>query len=180
MLKETSQASKAKNIKWYALVTKSRAEKKVAEYLTQQQWQTFLPLHTQWKQWSDRKKKVELPLIPSFVFVNVTEKQLLEVVKEDGVVRVLRYLGKPAIVRDDEIEILKLLTKNCQEIKAIKPLDLTHGELVEVLQGPFAGLKANYLSHQGKYKVIVNIEATGNYFQLEIAINNIQKISTRA
>ena len=148
MFKETPIAGIAKNIKWYALVTRSRAEKKVADHLINQQWKTFLPLHTQWRQWSDRKKKVELPLIPSFVFVNVSEKQLIDVVKEDGVVRVLRYLGKPAVVRDEEIEHLKLLTENSQVIKAIAPLGLSQGELVEVIQGPFAGLRVNYLNHQ--------------------------------
>lgn len=168
------------NSHWYAIVTRSRAEKKVADRLFQQNWHCYLPLIYQWKQWSDRKKKVAVPLIPSFVFVNTTEKQLFNIAQEDGVVRVLRYLGKPAIVRDDEIEILKLMTENSQLITTIKPIDLTKGELIEVIQGPFAGLRANYICHQGKHKVIVNIEATGNYFQLEMALNNIQKLSVSA
>ena len=162
--------------KWFAIVTRSRAEKKVAERISQH-WHTFLPMHTQWRQWSDRKKKVEMPLIPSFIFVNTTERELATIVKDDGVVRVLRYLGKPAVVRDEEIEILRLLIENTDKIQTISPLDLSKGEIVEVLQGPFAGLKASFINHRGKHKIIVNIEATGTFFQLEVAVNNIQKIN---
>ena len=165
--------------KWFALVTRSRAEKKVAERISLQ-WNTFLPLYTQWRQWSDRKKKVEIPLIPSFVFVNTTERELSAILKDDGVVRVLRYLGKPAVVRDEEIEVLRLFTINKDLIQTISPIDLSKGEMVEIVQGPFAGIKANYINHKGKYKIIVNIEATGTFYQVEVAINNIQKLSVSA
>jgi transcription antitermination factor NusG len=165
--------------KWFALVTRSRAEKKVAERISQQ-WNTFLPLYTQWRQWSDRKKKVQVPLIPSFVFVNTTERELSAILKDDGVVRVLRYLGKPAVVRDEEIEVLRLFTKNKNIIQTINPIDLSKGEMVEIVQGPFAGIKANYINHSGKHKIIVNIEAIGTFFQVEVAVNNIQKTSVSA
>ncbi len=179
MIQEVPKRRLIQEPKWFALVTRSRAEKKVAERISQQ-WHTFLPLQTQWRQWSDRKKKVQVPLIPSFIFVNTTERELTNIVKDDGIVRVLRYLGKPAIVRDDEIEVLRLLIQNKEEVQIVNPIDLSKGALVEVLQGPFAGLKANYIHHKGKYKIIVNIEATGTFFQVEVALNNIQKVSVSA
>lgn len=179
MIQEGTIRDKYQEQKWFALVTRSRAEKKVAERISEQ-WNTFLPLQTQWRQWSDRKKKIQVPLIPSFIFVKTTERELSKIVQDDGIVRVLRYLGKPAIVRDEEIEVLRLITANTDKIQTITPIDLSKGDLVEVLQGPFAGLKASYINHRGKIKIIVNIEATGTFFQVEVAVNNIQKVSVSA
>jgi transcription antitermination factor NusG len=176
MIQDISLKVISKKADWYALVTRPRAEKKVAERISSQ-WHTFLPLQTQWRLWSDRKKKVQLPLIPSFIFVKTTEKELSTIVKEVGIVRVLCYLGKPAIVREEEIETLKLLINNTDEVRTINPIDLSNGEIIEITQGPFAGLTASYISHQGKYKVIINLETTSTYFQVEVAANSIKKIS---
>lgn len=177
MIQVSSLIGLGKNINWYALVTRPRAEKKVAERISTK-WHTFLPLQTKWSQWSDRKKKVQLPLIPSFIFVNTTERELFSIVKEDdGIVRVLRYLGKPAIVKEKEIEILKLLIANDTNVQLISPIDIDKGEAVEIIKGPFAGLHAIYIGHQGKYKVIVNLETTATYFQVEVSVNSIKRVS---
>ena len=176
MIQDISLKVIGKNAQWYALVTRPRAEKKIAERISSQ-WHTFLPLQTQWRLWSDRKKKVQLPLIPSFIFVKTTEKELSTIVKEVGIVRVLSYLGKPAIVREEEIEILKLLIANETDVQIIAPVQLEEGEEVEIMYGAFAGLRATYLGHQGKYKVIINLETISTYFQVEVAANCIKKIS---
>lgn len=176
MIQETPLKVFKKNTQWYALVTRSRAEKKVAERISTK-YCIFLPLQTQWRQWSDRKKKVQRPLIPSFIFVNTTERELSSIVQDEGVVRVLSFLGKPAIVRDEEIKILELMIANEANVQVISPIYLDEGEEVEIIKGPFSGIRATYISHQGKYKVIVNIETTATYFQIEVATNCIKKIS---
>lgn len=176
MIQDISLKVISKKADWYALVTRPRAEKKVAERISSQ-WHTFLPLQTQWKLWSDRKKKVQLPLIPSFIFVKTTEKELFTIVKDVGIVRVLCFLGKPAIVREEEIEILKLLIANEANVQIIAPIQLEEGEEVEIIYGAFAGLRATYMGNQGKYKVIINLETISTYFQVEVAANSIKKIS---
>lgn len=92
---------------WFALYTKARNEKKVADRLEKSGIEVYCPMVTQIKQWSDRKKKVETPLIPSYVFVNIEEKNRNDVFEVHGVVRYLFWLGKPAIVRDSEIEAIQ-------------------------------------------------------------------------
>lgn len=179
MLTEVSLKNNVSTIKWYAVRTRSRAEKKVAERISPY-GEVYLPIQTQWRQWSDRKKKVEVPLIPSFVFIKVTERELLNTVREDGVVGVLRFLGKPAVVREEEIEVLKLLTQQGEGVQQINPIDLSKGDLVEVMRGSFAGMQATYIHHQGKHKVIVTMEATGTYFQVEVPLNHIQKLTQSA
>ena len=122
---------------WFALYTKPRNEKKVVEGLQQLGIEVYCPMVTQIKQWSDRKKKVEVPLIPSYVFVKVTEKQRPLVFQVFGVVRYLFWLGKPAVILEEEIAVLKnTLQDTFTEIEttAIQP-----GASLTIPSGPFKG-----------------------------------------
>ncbi len=92
---------------WYVLYTKPKWEKKVADCLEKSGIEVFCPMVSKIKQWSDRKKKVETPLIPSYVFVHIEDKNRNDVFDVHGVVRYLFWLGKPAIVRASEIETMQ-------------------------------------------------------------------------
>ncbi|MBP4137771.1 UpxY family transcription antiterminator [Flavobacterium geliluteum] len=92
---------------WYVVYTKPKWEKKVAEKLNQIGIECYCPMITLIKQWSDRKKKVEVPLFNSYVFVKLEDVDRNAVFQIAGVIRYLFWLGKPAIVRDDEIDIIK-------------------------------------------------------------------------
>jgi len=162
---------------WYAVSTKSRAEKKVFERLNNLGFEVFLPLIITIKQWSDRKKKVSEPLIKSFVFVQTSNDKFSEVLEVPGVLNILKYLGKPAIVRDVEIENLKILINNSENVKTIKPINLVGGELVEVVKGPFKGLFAKYINTAGKYRIIVEIQALQSFIEVNLPLNTIQKVA---
>ena len=90
---------------WYVVYTKPKWEKKVAEQLTQRGIECYCPIVTEVRQWSDRKKKVEVPLFNSYVFVRLAEVDRNLVFQSSGVVRYLFWLAKPAIVRDEEISV---------------------------------------------------------------------------
>ena len=85
---------------WYALYTKPRNEKKVEEQLLKMGVEAFCPKVSVVKQWSDRKKRVSQPLIPSYVFVKIKEQDRDLVFSVSGVVRYLFFLGKPAIINE--------------------------------------------------------------------------------
>jgi transcriptional antiterminator RfaH len=122
---------------WFALYTRPKNEKKVTEQLVKLGIEVYCPLVTQVKQWSDRKKKVETPLISSYVFVNIEEKERNKVFEAFGVVRYLFWLGKPAVIRDEEIYLLKDSLKeviSTFEISEIKP-----GDMMNISRGPFQG-----------------------------------------
>jgi len=122
---------------WYAVYTRPKNEKKVTEQLVKLGIEVYCPLVTQVKQWSDRKKKVETPLISSYVFVNLEEKERDKVFEAFGVVRYLFWLGKPAVIRDEEIFLLKDSLKeviSTFEISEIKP-----GDVMNISRGPFQG-----------------------------------------
>jgi transcription antitermination factor NusG len=98
---------------WNIIYTKPRAEKKVEERLNNFGIKAYCPVKLEIKQWSDRKKKILVPVLPSMVLVNVDEKQRNRVFHIPGVVRYMFWLGKHAVVRQEEVDSLKtLLTQN--------------------------------------------------------------------
>ncbi len=94
---------------WYALYVNSRSEKKVMEALLSKGFEAYVPLVKTMKQWSDRKKMVELPLLNGYVFVKSGVTANGPVLQTRGVVSFVRIEGKLAVVRDEEIERLKQL-----------------------------------------------------------------------
>src|SRR5215510_5987210 len=95
------------NKKWFAVYTKPRCEKRVTEILTRKKVENYCPINKVLRQWSDRPKLVNEPLFPYFVFVKITENELSSIKQIDGVVNFVYWLGKPAIIRDSEIESIR-------------------------------------------------------------------------
>ncbi|MEN2415102.1 UpxY family transcription antiterminator [Flavobacterium mesophilum] len=126
---------------WYVLYTKPKWEKKVAERLTQIGIECYCPLITQVKQWSDRKKKVELPLFNSYVFVQLAEIDRNSVFNIPGVVRYLFWLGKPAIVRDEEINIIKS-SLQASNVSDISVSSIQVGDKIKLESGVFSNQDA--------------------------------------
>ena len=106
------------NYQWYAVYTRPRWEKKVAAVLTEKNIINYCPLNKVEHQWRDRKKIVLEPLFTSYVFIRVSAKEHVEVLQTDGVLHYVNWLGKPAVIRDHEIEIIKdLETHSITEIR---------------------------------------------------------------
>lgn len=108
------------NERWYAVYTKPRWEKKVAALLTSQEIQSYCPLNKVVRQWSDRKKVLLEPLFTSYVFVHIPEKEIGKVKKLDGVINLVHWLGKPAIIKDAEIEAIKNFLIEHSQVKLEK------------------------------------------------------------
>ena len=122
---------------WFAIYTRPKNEKKVVEGLEKLGVEVYCPMVTQVKQWSDRKKKVEAPLINSYVFVNIEDKKRNIVFEVPGVVRYLFWLGKPAVIQEHEIDLLKASLKgifSSVEVNGIQP-----GDNLTISNGPFQG-----------------------------------------
>ncbi|PAM94261.1 antitermination protein NusG [Flavobacterium sp. IR1] len=126
---------------WYVLYTKPKWEKKVAEKLIQMGVDCYCPVITKVKEWSDRKKKVEMPLFNSYVFVHLKDTDRNSVFQIAGVVRYLFWLGKPAIVRDEEINIIKksLAATNISDISVTS---IQVGDRIKLESGAFSNQDA--------------------------------------
>lgn len=124
---------------WKVIYVKPRTEKKVEASLLKMGILAYCPVITETHQWSDRKKKVQVPLLKSYVFVQ-PEKRALDAVFQVGhVVRYLFWQGKPAVVRDHEIKTMQdwLVSENTEaRVEAIQP-----GDKIDIKTGPFKGAK---------------------------------------
>jgi len=126
---------------WYVIYTKPKWEKKVADKLNQIGIECYCPLIIQMKQWSDRKKKVEVPLFNSYVFVQLADIDRNSVFQVAGVVRYLFWLGKPAIVRDEEINSIKTSLK-APNISDISVTSIRVGDHIKIETGAFTNQDA--------------------------------------
>ncbi|WP_343616061.1 UpxY family transcription antiterminator [Flavobacterium sp.] len=144
---------------WYVLYTKPKWEKKVAEKLTQMGIVCYCPLISQIKQWSDRKKKVEVPLFNSYVFVQMADSDRNSVFQIAGVVRYLFWLGKPAIVRDEEINIIKTSLQS-DNIADISVTSIQVGDKIKLEYGAFSNQSAIVKEVSKNYYVLV-LESLG-------------------
>lgn len=120
---------------WYVLYTKPKSEKMVAESLKDAHFEVYCPTIKEVRQWSDRKKKVEVPLFTSYVFIRLRESDRAKVFEFPGVLRYLYWLGKPAIARDEEIEIIKDWLNN-DDYEDFKIGNISMGDCVKIKSGP--------------------------------------------
>lgn len=126
---------------WYVVYTKSKWEKKVAEKLNQIGVESYCPTIARIQQWSDRKKKVEIPLFNSYVFVQLPDIERNMVFSVPGVIRYLFWLGKPAIVRDEEINIIKHSLKASNVID-VSVSSIQIGDRIKLESGAFSNQDA--------------------------------------
>jgi len=149
---------------WFVIYTKSRQEKKVALELEKMGITVYCPMINQIRQWSDRKKKIEVPLISSYVFVQLKERDRETVFEVSGIVRYVYWLEKPAIVRDEEIAVMKAWL-SAQTVEA-KVEGLRRGDRMKVSSGVFEG-KEGFVEEISKNRVLLLLPDLG----MKITIN---------
>lgn len=162
---------------WYAIYTKPRAEKKVFERFCEYGYDAYLPLLTTVREWSDRKKKVISPLISGYVFVKINKELLFDTLKVQGTLGVLRYLGKPAIIRDCEIDNLRILINGGAELELLSADFFAKGDAVEVVSGPFNGLRGVSVVVQGKQRIVVQIVGIDSQFVVNVPQAFVRKVA---
>ena len=144
--------------KWFVLYTRPNQEIKVAEQLKEMKISCFCPTVIVIKQYSDRKKKVIKPLLPSYVFVFIEEVNRNYVFSVFGIVRYMFWLGKPATVRESEIELMReYLNGIYQSISITK---FTRGQLYKISEGVFSGRIGKVIETQ-KNKIKLELQSLG-------------------
>ena len=166
--------------KWFVFYTKSRQEKKVNELLTKRGFESFLPLQTVMRQWSDRKKKVEIPLFNSYIFVLVATHAIQDVLQIPGIAWNIRLDGKPAVLHIKELEIIKRFLKTGLLIETTNPVEkLSIGDRVKVLDGPLKGAVGVLSDLHNKHHFNVLLASIGQVVTVQIDIKIIRKLTER-
>lgn len=143
---------------WKVIYVSSRAEKKVAERLLSKGIEAYVPIKREMKQWSDRKKMVESPLINGYVFVKPEPLQRDAVLQVQGALQYVRYNGGDAIIRDIEIEALKSIETKGYYVGAQAGTLFKAGDKAIIQAGPFKGLQGTVTQTAGKalYTLVIS------------------------
>jgi len=162
------------NKKWYAVYTRPRSEKKVSEILTRKRFENYCPLNKIVRQWSDRKKLVHEPLFTSYVFVKAHESELSSVKQVNGIINVVYWLGKPAVIRDSEIETIQRFV--CEHVNVkLEKTSITIDDRVKILGGPLMELEGQVLSIKNK-TIKVILPSLGYMMFAEVETANVEVI----
>lgn len=161
---------------WYAMYTRSRSEKKALQWLTEDGIEAYLPMYKVLKQWSDRKKWVEQPLVPSYIFVKVSKKEFFTVLNTPYVVSYVSFAGKAAAIREQEIEMMKLLMEDTANHPELVTTNISKGDLVEITGGAMKGAIGEVVYQKGKYKFQIRPEKLGFAVQVEVNAAYLNKI----
>lgn len=153
--------------KWYALYTKPRWEKKIDTVLIRKGVECWCPLQKVEKQWSDRKKIVEEPLFKSYIFVYIDISERFKVLNTDGVLNFVYYLGKPAIIKESEVNNIKwYLAEKDARISIISEEGFQSGDMIRVNYGVFMD-KEGTVIRGGKKKIYVQLQSLGQVMVVE-------------
>jgi len=163
------------NYKWFPVYTRSRAEKKAYDELIKKNITCYLPLKKTVKQWSDRKKIVEEPLIKSYLFVYISAKEQAEVLMTNGISRFLYFSGKIASMPDKQIEDLKLLLATDAELEVLE-YDIKKGETVIIKAGPFIGMLAETVSIHNKQRLILRLDNMGVAIEINTSMAFVERM----
>ena len=162
--------------KWYAIYTKPRWEKKVDGVLLRKEIESWCPLQKVERQWSDRKKIIEDPLFKSYVFVRIGESERVKVLMTDGVLNFVHYLGKPAVIKDEEIAMIKkYLSEEDAKIEIISSEGFKENTKVKVNHGVFMDNDGIVL-RGGKKKVYVQLQSLGQVMVVEFPAEYLSPI----
>lgn len=135
--------------KWYAVYTRPRWEKKVNNLLLTKGVESYCPLNKVRRKWSDRIKVVEEPLFKSYVFVKIADEHRTEVRMTDGVINFVYWDGKPAIIKEKEIQTIRRFLDEYENVELLK-MDLKPDQRVRVAAGPLMDQEGKIIEIKNK------------------------------
>ena len=159
---------------WYAAYTFAHHEKRVTRQLEEHRIQAFLPTYQSVRRWKDRRKVLELPLFPSYVFVQMNAKNRLDVLRLPGVLGVVSFQGKPAPVASAEIENLR---HGLVDRTTIHPHPyLKAGRMVKIRSGSMAGLEGVVVRKRGSIRLVLSISLLQRSVSVDIDEADIEPV----
>jgi len=163
------------NLKWYPVYTQPRAEKKAYSALIDKGIEAYLPLHRRLKQWSDRKKWVEEPLIKSYLFVRIADNAQTEVLMTKGIARFIYFSGRITAMPDRQINELKLLMASSLDIEVTEE-DLQPGEKIKIKAGPLKGIAGEIIAYRSQKQLLLRLENLGCSIIVNVAASLINRL----
>ena len=149
--------------RWLAVYVKMHHEKKVRDHLTSLNIENFLPVQTEIRHWSDRKKKIERVLIPMMIFVNVNSEEQQTVIRVPSVIRYLVLKGEhqPSVIPDSQMQSFKFMLDKSDNQVNFTSSYFKPGEKVRITKGSLTGLEGEMVQVEGNTKIVIRIDQLG-------------------
>jgi len=169
-----SLQEKDKRMRWYAVYTNPRWEKKVSEILTTKNIENYCPLNTVRRRWADRWKTVTEPVFRSYVFVRISQAEQTVIKQTTGIVNFVQWLGKPAVIKDREIEEIKKFLEKHGEIK-LEMMPAINDQ-VQIINGILEGQHGT-VTEVGAKTVKLMLPSLGFHLVAEVDVGNVAVIN---
>ena len=170
-----STPSEVAALPWYVAYSRPRHEKHIAHQLEERGVRSFVPLYTSVRRWKDRRKRLELPLFPGYVFVQMALQSRLDLLRLPGVVDFVRFQGRPVPVLSCEIETLR---RGLTAAVAVHPHPyLQAGRRVRVRRGALDGVEGIFVRRRGQTRVVLSVSLIQRSIAIEIEEEDVEPIS---
>jgi len=163
--------------KWYAAYTDSRAEKKVCSELDKKGIECYLPLKIEKKQWSDRVKVVENPLIRGYIFVKVSIREYYEVLNIPSVRRYVCFEGFPTSIPEGQISDLKYFVQCMNTEVEVTSERISKGTFVKIVSGPLCGVSGEVVEIRGKRSIVLRFNDLGFCIHADLGTNEVELVN---
>lgn len=160
--------------KWYAVYTKSRFEKKIYWALQNSGFKAFLPLIREKRIWSDRVKSVQVPLLPSYVFLKIAKAHFSHIYLYPGFVRFVYFNGKPSEIKEEEICLMEEIITHGFPVQNTTCCGA--GDWVRIVRGPLKGWKGRVEERIGQSRVRFQFDSIQQAISVEVEVSNVEKI----
>jgi transcription antitermination factor NusG len=169
----------APSLKWFALYTTSRHEKRVALHLSQRQIECYLPLYRAERRWSDGSKvMLDLPLFPGYLFIRIPRCERSRALAVPGALAVVGGTGgEPAPLPDATIEALRTGLKS----RRAQPHRLmTAGQKVRIRSGALAGFEGIVVRSKNGFRVVLTLEHIMQSYGVEVGLEDLEPLASEA
>lgn len=165
----------SETMQWYAVYTRSRHEKVVAEELWQRQIEVFLPLRSVISKWKDRRKEVQFPLFPGYIFVRTDVREhRLDILKVPSVVRIIGFNSEPVPIPADQVDAVKTLVFSKLPYDPFP--EMVVGDRVSVRRGPLRGLVGYLVEKKSRFRFVITVDLIQQAVCCEIDAADVEKL----
>jgi len=159
---------------WYAIYTRPNFEKRIHAELTERGLISFLPLRSTIRLWSDRKKRIEAPLFPSYLFVHANLKERYESLQTRGAVRMVSFNGEPARIPEYQIESIRRILEHGYDPEPFQYLSA--GDEVEIVAGPLLGVRGYCVEARGRHQLVISLAAIRQSVAVTVERGQVKKV----
>lgn len=152
---------------WYIAYTHNRCEKKVNQKARELGLESYLPLQLQVRQWSDRIKKIEVPLFPNYIFLKSDVERIYQFRQIKEIVNLVYFNKKLATIKASQIDTIKKLLKEKSNI-ITEPRLYKIGSKVKIKQGPFVGVEGLLVKKNNQNRFLIQIETLGQSIFVDV------------